>query len=106
MEVKAIGQGSIVSLRAASVGPKADLLGSGVGTMKARKMNSPSVVDSQDSRFMLSDFKNQDRNSSFKHQQQPFVREEVADESAMFNVRQASPDGITPAKVIYALSAS
>ena len=33
--------------------------------------------------------------------------EHVADESAMFNVRQASsPDGITPTKVIYALSAS
>ena len=33
------------------------------------------------------------------------IQEEVADESAMFNVRQASPDGITPAKTLYSLSA-
>ena len=54
---------SVVSFNAATVGPKADLLGSGVGTMKARKMNSPSVVDSQDSKFVMSDVKLQDRNS-------------------------------------------
>ena len=48
---------SVASFNAATVGPKADLLGSGIGTMKARKMNSPSVVDSQDSKFVLSDFK-------------------------------------------------
>ena len=52
-----------MSFNAATVGPKADLLGSGIGTMKARKMNSPSVVDSQDSKFVMSDVKLQDRNS-------------------------------------------
>ena len=60
--------------------------------MQARKlMNSPSVVaDSQDSRHILSDFKHQGDGNQI-----------IADESAMFNVRQATvPEGITPSKVI------
>ena len=34
-----------------SVGPKTDLVNDGLGSMQARQLNSPSILDSEDSKF-------------------------------------------------------